>query len=122
MVEELGIVTCSNDETIKLWSLDLDEIQSYSYHPGFIYSVRNFGEGHYISVGENRSLVLAIYGNSEQTIPHTDVLWDCANTSSGDIVTAGADGFTRVFSKDPSRWLSEEERTAFQNQVAEVQM
>jgi len=45
------MVTCSNDETLKLWSADLELIQTFSGHSAFVFAVKAIRLGTYISGG-----------------------------------------------------------------------
>lgn len=45
------IITCSNDERVKLWSADLEPIETLQDHTAFIFSVKSFKLGHYVSGG-----------------------------------------------------------------------
>jgi WD40 repeat protein len=45
------IITCSNDEKIKLWSADLEPISTLYGHSAFVFSVKALKLGRYISGG-----------------------------------------------------------------------
>ena len=38
LVEGLGVLTCSNDETVKIWTFDLDPIDTYRGHSAFVFT------------------------------------------------------------------------------------
>jgi phospholipase A-2-activating protein len=60
-VEGTGmIITCSNDEKLKLWSADLDLIQTFTGHSAFVFSVKALKLGKYISGGEDK--VIKVWG------------------------------------------------------------
>jgi WD40 repeat protein len=51
-VENSGmIITCSNDEKIKLWSADLEPISTLYGHSAFVFSAKALRLGRYISGG-----------------------------------------------------------------------
>lgn len=50
-VEGCMIITCSNDEKVKLWSADLEPIETLSGHTAFVFAVKSFKLGHYVSGG-----------------------------------------------------------------------
>ena len=50
------IVTCSNDESIKVWSGDLEPIQTLLGHTAFVFSVKAMRLGFYASGGEDKTL------------------------------------------------------------------
>lgn len=97
------IVTCSNDEKIKLWSADLEPIETLLGHSAFIFSAKALRLGYYISGGEDR--VLKIWSESLclQDIPLPCSIWCVAFDENEDIFTAGSDGYVRIFTNDESR-------------------
>ena len=44
-VPGIGYLTCSNDETIKLWSKELDLLSTFLGHQGFVFGIRAFNIG-----------------------------------------------------------------------------
>jgi phospholipase A-2-activating protein len=50
-------------------------------------------------------------GNCVQTIAHPAIsVWSVAvNSETGDVVTGASDRMVRVFSRDPSKWATEEQ-------------
>lgn len=57
------MITCSNDEQLKLWSADLELIQTFSGHSTFVFAVKAIKLGTYISGGEDKTL--KIWGESQ---------------------------------------------------------
>merc|ERR1719446_425651 len=51
-------------------------------------------------------------GQMTQSILHSNTIWGVVSLPNGDAVTACADGIVRVWSRDPDRMASEEERSA----------
>lgn len=49
-VPNIGLVTCSNDETVKLWTFDGNHLHTYLGHTSFVFSVKPRGT-EYISGG-----------------------------------------------------------------------
>ena len=45
------IATCSNDESVKIWSGDLEPIQTLLGHTAFVFSVKAIKMGHNASGG-----------------------------------------------------------------------
>ena len=97
------ILTCSNDETVKLWSADLEPIQTLRGHSAFVFSAKSLRLGSYASGGEDKTL--RIWGESDctQDIQLPAAIWSVAFDQLGDIFTACTDGFIRIFSADPVR-------------------
>ena len=52
------IITCSNDETVKIWSGLLEPIQTLLGHTAFVFAVKSMSLGFYISGGEDKTLKL----------------------------------------------------------------
>jgi phospholipase A-2-activating protein len=49
-------------------------------------------------------------------LPHPNTVWDgCINNLNGDLLTACADGFLRVFSTNKARWMSHEALEQYNN-------
>jgi phospholipase A-2-activating protein len=48
-VPGLGFASCSNDETVKLWSLDGTNLQVLKGHNGFVFSVMTLDSGEIVS-------------------------------------------------------------------------
>ena len=63
MVEDFGFITCSNDETIKLWSSDLEPVETMKGHTAFVFTCQSMGLGKYISGGDDNSI--KIWNHSE---------------------------------------------------------
>ena len=40
MISDIGFLTCSNDETLKIWSMDLELIQELLGHTGYVFSCK----------------------------------------------------------------------------------
>lgn len=77
-VEEVGFITCSNDETIKLWTSELELIHTFTGHTGFIFSVKASKLGSYFSGGDDKAL--KIWENEEcvKTIQFPASIWSIA--------------------------------------------
>ena len=74
-VEEVGYVTCSNDESIKLWTSDLELIHTFMSHSSFVFTVKSTQLGTYYSGGDDKAL--KIWQNEEctQTIQLPASIW-----------------------------------------------
>jgi phospholipase A-2-activating protein len=55
-VQDLGLLTSSNDETAKLWSFDGEEIFTLAGHVSFIYSANVLNFGRYITASDDRTV------------------------------------------------------------------
>lgn len=117
---DIGFASCSNDSTVKLWTLGGDILHQFDGHTSFVYSLASIPEtGSLISSGEDRTVRIWEDGELVQTITHPAIsVWAVATMPNGDIVTGCSDGVVRVFSRDESRWADAETLQAFENQVA----
>ena len=102
-VEEVGFLTCSNDETIKLWSSDLEEIQTFSGHTAFVFTCKSRGLGSYFSGGEDKTIKVWNSETAVQTIQCPASIWCLAIGENGDIFSGCSDGFLRIFTTDITR-------------------
>ena len=112
---EVSFLSCSNDETVKMWSLDGELVNSYSGHTAFIFSICALADkGVFVSGSDDKTIKFWENDSCRQTINHPSTVWSVRADSAGDIVTGCADGFVRIFSIDASRKASEEEIEDFQ--------
>ncbi|KAF8248175.1 PFU-domain-containing protein [Wilcoxina mikolae CBS 423.85] len=112
--------SCANDATIRIWSPDGHELQQLHGHTNYVYSITALPSGEIFSCGEDRTLRIWKDGNCVQTITHPAIsVWSVAvNAVNGDIATGASDNVVRVFSRDQSKWATEELLTAFEESVA----
>jgi phospholipase A-2-activating protein len=78
--------TCSNDCTIKHWTLSGQLINTYTGHEGFIFRLlkRN---GLLFSAGDDKLVKVWKNGNHHQDIFHPNTVWDLTMDSEGDLLT-----------------------------------
>jgi phospholipase A-2-activating protein len=94
------IITCSNDEKLKIWGADLELIETLYGHSAFVFSVKALRLGSYISGGEDRVLKLWSETTCVQEVHLPCSIWSVVYDENSDIFTAGSDGFIRVFTTD----------------------
>ena len=82
-------MSCSNDATIRRWTLGGDCIGILYGHENFVYSMCGLHDsGEIASVGEDRTLRVWRDGQVAQTIVHPAVsVWSVCVSVDGDIVT-----------------------------------
>ena len=50
------LASCSNDETIKLWTIDGGNIETLTGHTGFVFDVKALSTGELISGGDDKTV------------------------------------------------------------------
>ena len=118
-IEEIGFLTCSNDETLKIWSSEMEEIQTLTGHAAFVFSCKSNGLGNYFSGGEDKSIRIWSDSQNVQTIQCPASIWSLAIHENGDIFAGFSDGFLRVFTTDMSRRAPQKEIDAFSKETLE---
>lgn len=88
---------------MKLWSSELEEVQSFLGHTSFVFSVKSWELGHYCSGGDDKCLKIWDDEKNIQTIQFPASIWSIALDKNRDIYTGCSDGFLRVFTQDPAR-------------------
>ena len=110
-----GFLSCSNDESFKLWTLEGELLHKFQGHESYVFSVKCLSFGKYVSASDDRTV--KIWSQEKgciQTIEHPNTVWEVAvDPSNEDIMTACADGTIRVFTKDLSRIAAEPELKEF---------
>lgn len=95
-VPSVGILTCSNDQKVKLWSLDLDELAAYEDHGSFVFTLAYLHSDSmdFVSGGEDFKLLIYNSGKKSQEIAHPNTVWAvCVDRENqNDLVTASGDG------------------------------
>lgn len=118
--EGIGLFTCSNDATVAMWSLELDELRRFSdIHSTFVFALGALGGFDFVSGGEDMKLSVVKGGLASQSILMPGTLWSIAidnKTIHQDIVTAAADGIIRVFSRETGRKATPDELESFEKE------
>jgi phospholipase A-2-activating protein len=74
------IITCSNDESLKIWSAELEHIQTLLGHTAFVFSVKALRLGLYLSGGEDRTLKVWADDHCLQDIHLPASVWSVTST------------------------------------------
>lgn len=112
-VSSTHIVTASNDQLLKIWSLDLTEMGNLPGHQNFVYGVRHAADNQSLfSVSEDCTLKRWSLEDSscKQSILHAASVWQAAPMPNGDVATCCEDKIVRIWTTDPARMASEAER------------
>jgi phospholipase A-2-activating protein len=84
-----------------------------SGHVGFIFCNAMLPSGNYVSGGDDKTAKVWKNGEATDSMPHTNTVWDIACNAAGDIITAGADCYIRIFTANELRLASVEDRQAY---------
>ncbi|XP_067931333.1 phospholipase A-2-activating protein-like [Watersipora subatra] len=125
VVNPREFLSCSNDSTVRKWSLKGHILQVFYSHMNYVYSVAMMpgSMADFVSVGEDRSLKVWRNGDCVQTITHPATsVWSVCVLPTGDIVTGSSDGVIRVFTNSEDRMASSEDIKAFEEQVSATEI
>lgn len=128
LVPDIGFVSCSNDGSVKLRTVDGDVIATMEHpvnaegKPGFVLGVAVLPDRRVVSASEDCTVrVWSPEGQLLQTIEHPGGLWCVTPLANGDFVTGCDDKIARVFTSDPAR-LSPVAAASFQAAVDEARL
>lgn len=97
-VKGIGLLTCSNDSNVKLWSAqNLEEFGSWTHHDSFVFAMASLGGSDFVSGGED--FVLKIFKDGkvhdeDGVVAHPNTVWSISvdNSYDQDLITACGDG------------------------------
>lgn len=118
----IGFASCSNDETVKLWTIDGQNINTLSGHSGFVFSLTNLDSGELVSAGDDRTVRVWRDTNCVQVINHPRTIWSVTKNHLGDIITGSEDKKIRTFTRDPVRKDEGEGLKDYQNECTAQEM
>lgn len=98
-----GFASCSNDETIKLWTMDGTHLMDYRGHAGFVFVVDTLETGEVVSGGDDCTVKLWKDGVCKQTIQMPKTVWAITHNKFGDLIVGCEDKTIRVFTRDVAR-------------------
>jgi len=119
------IVTASNDQLLKIWSLDLCEMGNLPGHQNFVYDVAHSTDNKSLwSCAEDCTLKRWSLEDSscKQSIMHAASVWKAAPMPNGDVATCCEDKIVRIWTNDPARMAPEAERQVNQEMAQNAAM
>eukprot|EP00468_Gymnochlora_sp_CCMP2014_P003476 CAMPEP_0167749038 /NCGR_PEP_ID=MMETSP0110_2-20121227/5176_1 /TAXON_ID=629695 /ORGANISM="Gymnochlora sp., Strain CCMP2014" /LENGTH=753 /DNA_ID=CAMNT_0007634129 /DNA_START=45 /DNA_END=2306 /DNA_ORIENTATION=+ len=116
----LGFATCANDGTVKVWSNTGDlliQFVAYGEDTKFVYGLCAVPKTNELVTCDDGSNVKiwSADGKLIQTIIHPAIVRSVQALPNGDIVTAGSDGFARIFTRSTNRTATSQEVQAFED-------
>ena len=102
-VPGIGFVSCSNDEKVKLWTIDGQNLAELKGHNGFVFSVSTLDSGEILSASDDCTVKVWRDNQCVQTIRHPRTVWSVTKNHLGDIITGSEDYKIRTFTRDFAR-------------------
>jgi phospholipase A-2-activating protein len=118
----IGFASCSNDELVKLWSLDGNPLGELKGHTGFVFSVCTLDSGEIVSAGDDRTVRVWRDSKCVQVIDHPRTVWSVTKNHLGDILTGSEDKKIRSFTRDPIRKDTGEALADYENSLKAQEM
>jgi phospholipase A-2-activating protein len=117
-VPNVGFASCSNDGSLRVWTVKGDLVQEMFGHSSFVYSISILPDGRLLSSGEDRTARIWNGANVYQTMTQPCVsVWTICAMPKGDVIVGGSDGYIRIFTNVKERLASEAEILAFNQSV-----
>jgi phospholipase A-2-activating protein len=125
LTSEGMLASCSNDGTVKLRSTDTGEalstLATMTNDAPMLLSLASSSASSYLASSAEDGNVFVWTGDAPQVIRHASCVWSVTTVpSNGDLITSCQDGTLRIFTQASDRVASEEERTAFSEEVQEA--
>jgi len=125
-ISSTQFLSCSNDTTVKRWSVEGQCLQTYYGHRSFVYSV--FISPHsseFLTAGEDRTM--RVWNISENQPKQTIALpaptvWKSIFLNNGDVAGGCSDGTIRIFTRLDSRTAISSMKFAFEEELASAQI
>ena len=95
-----AFASCSNDEVVKLWSLDGTHLMDYKGHSGFVFAIDTLASGEIVSAGDDCTVKIWDAGVCKQTIQMPRTIWSVTHNKKGDIIVGCEDKSIRTFTRD----------------------
>ena len=116
----VGFVSVSNDELVKLWSLDGQPLRTLNGHTGFVFTVKCLSTGEVASAGDDCTVKIWDVGTGEckQTIGLPRTVWSVTENSLGDLIIGSEDYKVRTFTRDHARAATGDELATFNEELS----
>ena len=97
------IASCSNDQTVKLWSLDGGHMMDLTGHTAFTFAIDTLDTGEIVSAGDDCVVKVWDGGECKQTIQMPGTVWSVTHNKKGDLIIGCEDKSIRTFTRDKTR-------------------
>jgi phospholipase A-2-activating protein len=117
VVPNVGFLSCGSPDSLKLWSYDGELLYELRGHKDTVYSATSLPTGEIVSSSEDCSVIVWNGTEPAQTLATPSGVWSVAALDNGDIIAACQDRKIRVFTKDETRFISDELLAAYTESV-----
>ena len=116
VVPEVGFLSCGSQESLQLWSFDGQMIHDLRGSRDTVFGVTTLPSGEFVSCSEDG---VTIWNGTEpgQTLVTPKCAWTVAALDNGDIVCGCQDRKIRVFTRDSTRFMSDELLAAYMEEA-----
>ena len=118
-IKGFGVMSCSNDETVKVWDLELmGNLFTFKNHSSFVFSIKALQPEslNFVSGGDDFKLLVQEDSELSQTIQHPNTIWNLqVDYTTNEVISACADNTVRVFTKNPAKYSDKEDLEIFAN-------
>nr|XP_002128410.1 phospholipase A-2-activating protein [Ciona intestinalis] len=115
-------LSCSNDATIRRWSIDGQCLQTYYGHSNFVYSVTVLNDGQeFVTSSEDRSVKVWRVNETNPTqsiATPAQSVWDVVTLENDDIAFGSSDATIRIFTRSHDRAATLEECSAYEKELS----
>ncbi|CAB3368543.1 Hypothetical predicted protein [Cloeon dipterum] len=114
-------LSCANDATVRMWTVNGDCLGVFYGHSNYIYSIALLPDkSGFVTSGEDSSVrIWKSDGETQQVIQmQCQSIWAVTVLPNGDVAAGCSDNVVRVFSKDSSRHAEQSELEKFDEEVS----
>ncbi len=94
-----AFASISNDEIVKMWSLDGTHLMDYVGHRGFVFACDTLETGEIVTAGDDCCVKIWDAGLCKQTIQMPRTIWSLSHNKLGDLIVGSEDKNIRTFTK-----------------------
>lgn len=111
-----GFASVSNDETMKLWTLEGEKLMELKGHTGFIFAVDCLETGEIVTGGDDCTVKLWENGACKQTIQLPKTVWSVTHNQHNDILVACENKTVYCFTRDIERFDMGDDFTKYEEE------
>ena len=116
LIPNVGFATCSNDQTVKIWTDDCRLIQTLEGHRGYVFCLEVSSTGVLFSGSDDRTIRTWVDGQCTDTIDLPNSIWSLRVNPNSDLIAACGDKEVHIFTKSHLREAPPAEQEAYHKQ------